>query len=357
MLSPKNSLQRTQKVTTWKAFSCVMMIVLVLAACSSPTASETPESMEAPTVIPTAENQAFRVAVILPSAVNDLAFSQSMFDALNHIQSDMGGADKMQFVYSQGMIVIEDAAQALEIYASQGYDLVIAHGSQYGDALKAAAAAHPDVSFVWSNAVTPTKMSNVFDIVAVAKEGGYVNGVLAANLTVSKVIGVVGPVEAGESQQYVESFRAGVLATDPEIQVLVNYIGSFSDVVKGAEAANEFITAGADVMSGTSQMVVGPIGTADKNNVLWFGTQSNQTSLAPKIVVANQVYHWEVGLEEVIAKIRSGVRGGEEYVLNLANGGLVIEYNPEYALSAEARKLGDTTVKGIGDGTITISLP
>jgi basic membrane protein A len=137
----------------------------------------------------------------------------------------------------------------------------------------------------------------------------------------------------------------------------VNYIGSFSDVVKGTEAANEFITAGADVLTGTSQMVVGPIGAANQNNVLWFGTQSNQTSLAPKIVVANQVYHWEVGLKEVIGNIQAGVIGGEYYTLNLANGGLVIEYNPDYASLAKAKALGEATVKGISDGTITISLP
>lgn len=355
MLSQKNSQKKFRKVIVWKLLAWVIVIALALAACSSPTSPE--KTKESPTALPTAEAKPFRVAVILPSAVNDLAFSQSMFDALNRIQNDMGGSEKMQFVYSQGMFVIEDAAVALQTYASQGYDLVIAHGSQYGDALKAAATAHPDVSFIWANAVTPTNMPNVFDVVAAAKEGGYVNGVLAATLTTSKVIGVIGPVDAGESQQYVESFKAGVLATNPEIQVNVNYIGSFSDVVKGTEVANEYISAGADIMTGTSQMVVGPIGAANENDVLWFGTQSNQSSLAPKIVVANQVYHWEVALKDVISKIQSGVAGGEYLVINLANGGIVIEYNPDYAISAEAKALGDATVKGISDGTITIPLP
>jgi basic membrane lipoprotein Med (substrate-binding protein (PBP1-ABC) superfamily) len=355
MVDQKSSKERIHKMKA--AFSLVILITLVLTACGSLSVTETPNAMQAPTTIPTAEAKPFRVAVILPSASNDLAFSQSMFDALNRVQMDMGGPEKMQFVYSQGMFVIEDAAAALQTYASQGYDLVIAHGSQYGDAVKAAATAHPDVNFIWTNPVTPTNMSNVFDVLAAAEEGGYVNGVLAANLTTSKVIGVVGPVEVGEPKQYVESFKAGVSKTDPEIQVLVNYIGSFSDVVKGTDAANEFITAGADVLTGTSQMVVGPIGAANENNVLWFGTQSNQTSLAPKIVVANQVYHWEVALEEIITKIQSGDASGKSLEINLANGGIVMEYNPDYALSAKAKALGDATVKGISDGTITISLP
>lgn len=340
---------------TIRFLSVISLLMLLLTACGlSPSPVATPMASPEPTAVTV---KPFRVAVILPSAANDLAFSQSMYDALVRIQTDMGGPEKMQFVYSQGMFVIEDAAAALQTYASQGYDLVIAHGSQYGDSLKAAAAAYPNISFVWSNAVSPTNLPNVFDVVAEAKQGGYVNGVLAAKLTKSKVIGIIGPVEAGESQQYVESFKSGVLATDPEIQVLVNYIGSFSDVVKGTEVADEFITSGADVLTGTSQMVVGPIGAADKKDVLWFGTQSNQTSLAPRIVVANQVYHWEVAIKEVIAKIQSGVKGGEYYQLDLANGGLVMEYNPDYALSTEAKALSQETVTGISNGTITISLP
>jgi hypothetical protein len=35
----------------------------------------------------------------------------------------------------------------------------------------------------------------------------------------------------------------------------------------------------------------------------------------------------------------------------------VIEFNPDYALSADAKALADTTVKGIIDGTIKITLP
>lgn len=357
MSNRKNSLRKIQKTNAWKVPALMILIALMLTACGSPAALEPQDAMVEPTAIPTAETKPYRVAVILPSAANDLAFSQSMFDALNSIQNDMGGADKMQFVYSQGMFVIEDAAAALQTYASQGYDLVIAHGSQYGDSLKAAAAAYPEVSFIWTNSITPTNMPNVFDIVAAADEGGYVNGVLAATLTNSKVIGVVGPVEVGEPKQYVESFKAGVLATDPEIQVLVNYIGSFSDVVKGAEAANEFIAAGADILTGTSQMVVGPIGAANQNDVLWFGTQSNQTSLAPKIVVANQVYHWEVAIKDIIARTQSGVTGGEYIFLNLANGGIVIEYNPDYPLPSTAKLLGEAAIKGISDGTITIAQP
>jgi len=147
------------------------------------------------------------------------------------------------------------------------------------------------------------------------------------------------------------------LATKPDAQVNVNYIGSFSDVALASESATTQISAGADVLSGTAQMVVGAIGKAEEANVLWFGTQSNQSSLAPSIVVSSQVYHWEVMLKEMIGLIQAGTLGGQSFTANLENGGEVIEFNSDYALPEEAKALADETIKGIIDGTITITLP
>jgi basic membrane protein A len=181
--------------------------------------------------------------------------------------------------------------------------------------------------------------------------------VLAATLSTSKVIGVVGPIETGDAKLYVDGFKAGVAATNPDVQVNVNYIGSFSDVALASEAATTHIAAGADTLTGTAQMVVGAIGKAEEANALWFGTQSNQSSLAPSIVVASQVYHWEVILKEMIGLIQAGTLGGQSFKANLANGSEVIEFNPGYALPADAKALAESTIKGIVDGTITITLP
>jgi basic membrane protein A len=91
--------------------------------------------------------------------------------------------------------------------------------------------------------------------------------------------------------------------------------------------------------------------------VLWFGTQSNQTSLAPSIVVASQVYHWEGIIKQMVSLIQSGTLGGKSFKANLANGGEVIEFNPDFKLTGDAQAFADKTVKGITDGTVTITLP
>lgn len=350
-----------------KCISITCTLVFLLCACAEQApaaATELPADTEpaAAAEIPAATEAAaaaepFRVAVVMPSAINDLAFSQSMYDALLSVQEEMGGPEAFEFVYSENMFVVDDAAAAIRDYATQGFDLVIAHGSQYGSSLQEIAPDFPDTSFAWGTTVDTFDQPNIFAYEAASQEGGYVNGVIAATLSISKVIGVVGPIETGDAKLYVDGFMAGVEATDPEVQVNVNYIGSFSDVALASEAATTHISAGADVLTGTAQMVVGAIGVAQEANVLWFGTQSNQTSLAPSIVVANQVYHWEGVLKEMIGLIQEGTLGGQSFTITLANGGEVIEYNPDYALPDDVMTLADTTSQGIVDGTITINLP
>ena len=331
--------------------SLILTFTLMLSACGV-AATEAPAPTQAP-----ATGEPFRVAVVMPSAINDLAFSQSMYDALVRVQTEMGGAGAFEIKYSENMFVVDDAAAAIRDYASQGFDLVIAHGSQYGSSLQEIAPDFPETSFAWGTTVDTFGLPNVFAYEAASQEGGFVNGVLAATLSESNILGVVGPIETGDAKLYVDGFKAGATSVKPDAQVNVNYIGSFSDVALASEAATTHISAGADVLTGTAQMVVGAIGKAEEADVLWFGTQSNQASLAPSIVVASQVYHWEVVLNQMIAKIKAGTLGGEAFVINLANGGEVIEFNPESRVAADAQGMAQETIQGIIDGTIKIPLP
>jgi len=299
----------------------------------------------------TTEPEMFRVAVVMPSAISDLAFSQSMYDALSAIQAERG-ADKFEFVYSESMFVVDDAATAIRDYATQGYNLIIAHGSQYGSSLQEIAPDFPETSFAWGTTVDTFGLDNVFAYEARSEEGGYVMGVMGALLSGSGVIGVVGPIETGDAKLYVDGYAAGVAATNPDAQVNTNWIGSFSDVALASEAAQTHIGAGADVLTGTAQMVVGAIGVAEESGVLWFGTQSSQTSLAPDIVVANQVYHWEVVLKDMLDLIEDGTYGGQSFLITLENGGLEIEFNPDFALSDEVKDAAQAAIDGIVSGSI-----
>ncbi len=330
---------------TLKLFTLIVVFALLLGACGGG-GNQTTDG----------EVKKFRVAVIMPSSINDLAFSQSMYDALVKIRNERG-ADRFEFVYSENMFQVDDAAAAIRDYASQGYDMVIAHGSQYGTSLQEIAPDFPNTVFAHgttNRTFVDEGITNVYAYEAASNEGGYVNGVMAARLTKSKIVGIVGPIDVGDAKLYIEGFEKGVRDTDPSVQILKVFTGSFGDVALAREAANAHIAAGADVLIGTGQMVVGAIAAVKEQGgkVLWIGTQASQTNLAPNVVVANQVYDWSVTLREILKKVEGGQLGGEALVITLANKGLYMEYNEGFARLNEVKDAAEATVQGIVNGSI-----
>ncbi|MBC8365515.1 MAG: BMP family ABC transporter substrate-binding protein [Actinobacteria bacterium] len=315
---------------------------------ATPTTTASPSTTDAPaTTEPPAE---FRVAIVAPSASNDLAFTQSIVDGV----AALSGVTEVHV--TDGTFIVDEAAAAVRAYAEDGYDLVIAHGSQYGGALELIAPDFPDTAFAWGTSGNTFGLANVSAYTAASDEGGYVMGAMAAALSESGVVGVVGPIEVGDAKLYVDGFVAGAAAQDAGVEVNVNYIQSFSDVALAAEAAQGHVANGADVLTGTAQMVVGATGVAAEHGAKWFGTQANQTPLGADIVVASQVYKWEVVLQGVIDGIKAGDLGGEAHEINLANGGLVIEFNDAIDIG-DVKAVGEAAIAGLGDGTLTTAGP
>ncbi|MBI5302301.1 MAG: BMP family protein [Chloroflexi bacterium] len=327
-------------------FVLLVIATITLVACAAP-----PTEAPKPTAVPA---KPFRVAVIMPSAANDLAFSQSMVDALKRVQTEMG-KDKFDFVFTDNLGNVPDAAAAIRDYAGKGFDLVIAHGSQYGASLADIAPDFPKVAFAWGTAVDTFAAKGVKNINAYtvqADQGGYVLGVIAAKLSKTGGFGLIGPIPAGDGALHINGFEAGVKATNPNAKIAKTFTQSFSDVALMSQAAQTMIANGADMLTGTSQAVVGAIGVVKEKNAAWFGNQSSQASLAPKNVVATQVYDWTPFVKQMIDNTKAGKLGGEVMIGTLKNKVLVVEYNKDYTLPADVKKLADDTVQGLIDGKI-----
>ncbi len=194
----------------------------------------------------------------------------------------------------------------------------------------------------------------MFAYQANSNEGGYVQGAMAALLSKTKVLGVIGPIAVGDAKLYVDGFCAGAKSVTPSIKCNAVYTGNFSDVSLMATAAKTFVSNGADVLTGTAQAVVGAIGVARADNLPWFGTQWTQATLAPSDVVSSQVYNWAPILEQIFTEIRGGKLGGATYTLTLGNGGEQIQFNPGYNLPASVKAKADALIKGITEGTVNV---
>jgi basic membrane protein A and related proteins len=356
-----------------------LMTLSILVGCAAPTPASPPptaqvvEKVVQQTVIvagtpqvqvitatpqPQAPEKPFKVALIMPSSKDDMEWSQSMYEGLMKVQQEMG-KDKLEVAVTENLYQIPDAAAAVRDYASQGYNLVIAHGSQYGATLAQIAPDFPNVSFAWGTSTETYQKDGINNIIAYQPEaqlGGYVLGTIAAYMTKKNVVGITGPIEAGDARLYNKGFEIGAKAVKPNLKVNISYTGSFSDVSLMAASAETQIKAGADVLSGTSQSMVGAIGALKDKDIFWFGSAWDQTTLAPKNVVVCLIYRWDVILKDMIAANKAGVPGGKAYFMTFKNGGLELKYNDAITVPAEAKKAAEDTIKNINDGKITVDI-
>jgi basic membrane protein A len=323
--------------------------LLIVAAAAVALAAAGCGSSKSPSSAASSGGKVLKVALITPSATNDLAFSQAMYSAVQSLKTKYD----LQISVQNNMFVVADAAHAMQQYATEGYNLIIANGSQYGSTVQQLAPEFPKVSFAWGTAGSTYNLPNVYAYQANAQEGGYVEGYMAGLMSKGKVIGIIGPIDVGDAQLYCDGFKAGVLAAARAATVHMSFTGSFSDVSLMASAARSYVSEGADVLTGSSQSVVGAIGVAKSSNVAWFGTQWDQASLAPSDVVASQVYNWAPVLEQILTGIKAGKLGGATYTISVGNGGEKIVFNPGYPLAATVKAAGLSVLSKIEDGSIT----
>lgn len=337
---------KTKRLRHSRLLAALATVALLATACGTSTETGTAVSdcgTDNSVVTPDTAVTDLTVAIVAPSAFDDLAFTQSMVDSLNRLGIEPQITD--------GTFIVEEAAAAMRSYAEDGVDVVIAHGTQYGGSLAEIAPDFPDTSFIWGTAQDTQGLPNVYAYYPEAQQGGYVNGWIAAGISDGGRIGVVGPVEAGDAVAYVNGFDKGARANGAS-DVSIVYTGSFSDVALATETAQAHVDNGAVALTGTSQSTIGAVNVAAANDLPWFGTQSNQEAWDTDLVVASQVYHWEVLLEPWFEQIENGTLGGEAGALTLQNGGLLIELNGCYDLDDDIRSGAVDVIEQINDGTI-----
>lgn len=290
-----------------------------------------------------------KVALVAPSATNDLNWTQSIYAGLESLK----GSQHLKITVSANEYNTTIAGNLIEGYAHAGYNLIIAHGTQYGSIIQQLAPKFPKVSFAWGTAGATFGLSNVFAYEAAANEGGYVQGYMAAMMSKSDVMGICGPIAAADDKLFVDGYAAGAKAAKHSMVVHEVYTGSYSDVSLMASCAKSFVSDGVDVLAATTQSAVGALGVARKDNLPFFGNDWSMANLAPHNVVSSEVYNWVPILTNMLGDIRSGIRGDATFVIDLGNGGEKIVFNPGYHISAAVKAQGKKLIAEITDGTLT----
>lgn len=269
------------------------------------------------TLFTSAHAETKRIALVLPGPITDGTFNS----AANK------GIEAARKKYDIEVVVREntDFAQIQDVlrsYAEEGYDMVIGHGFQFAEPVMAIHADYPKTWFVVNTAQVAAE-PNVASFDNRWGDAGYMAGAVAALYSKSGKIGHVGAIPVPVIEQYNLGFERGAKRMRPDVQVLSAYVGSFSDIARGAEITTSLIEQGADVVTSTgNENVLGTIQAAQKANVHAIGTAFDSHQMAPETIITTALINMDVNIDLAVGRLVEGTLKPQTYVLGLKENGI-----------------------------------
>lgn len=324
-----------------KRIAIVLFVTLVGVACLfAGGASETKAS------------DSMRVALLLSGPANDQGWNAVAFAGLKAAEEKYG----LQTAYSEH-VGIADGEAAYTDYASQGYDLVIGHGFQFGEPAVRVSSRFPNTKFMAIESNVYSK--NAASYVMACEEAAYLMGMLSASMSKSGKIGMVGGFEQPSIVKVVEAYKLGAKSVNPSIEVLEAYISSFTDVALGKEAAIAMADRGADVLSHVAnQAGTGVIKAAEERGLLATGDSYDQNAIAPTTVMCSTIYSVPMLVLNAVEKVQNGTYEGGVFYLGMQDGVVdIAPYNSfDGIIPGSVKTLIADTRKSILNGSLKIPM-
>ncbi len=263
-------------------------------------------------------NRQLKVALILPGPITDGTFNAAADKGVKEAQKKFPNIK----VSVRENTSAAQAEEALTGYARDGFDLVIAHGFQFAEAAQKVHKQFPKTWFA-VNAAKVAEAPNLASFDNRWGDAGYVGGFVAAMMTKSGTIGVIGAIPVPVIQEYTDGFQRGAKRVKPDIKILTAYVGSFTDVAKGKEITLGMIEQGADVVSATgNESVIGTVEAAKERKALMIGTAFDASAFAPDTIVTTALVNFDVNLELAISRVLNGTIKPETYLLGFNENGI-----------------------------------
>jgi basic membrane protein A len=290
-----------------------------------------------------------RIALVLPGPVTDGTFNS----AANK------GIEAAKAKYDIEVVVREntDFAQIQDVlrsYAEEGYDMVIGHGFQFAEPVLEIHAEFPETWFV-VNTAQVSAAPNVASFDNRWGDAGYMAGAVAGLYTETGTIGHIGAIPVPVIEDYNRGFEAGAKSMREDVTVLSAYVGSFSDIARGAEITTSLIEQGADVVTSTgNENVVGTIQAAQRAGVHAIGTAFDSQAMAPETIITTALINMDVNIDLAVGRLIDGTLEPETYVLGLNEGGIGLapfrDFESEFSEEDMARIAA--MIEGIAAGTL-----
>ena len=241
-----------------------------------------------------------RIAIITDANFSDKGWGESSLNAAHYIEQ------KYNFsIAAEDNVAIPDIEMTLRRYAESGYDLIIAHGFQWGEPALLVGQSHPQTKIVVFTGLVESK--NVASIFPQQQKGSFLLGALAGMLTNTSVIGFVGGEEYPNVVNIFEGYKQGAKWANENITVIGTYLNDWDNPARGKEAATSIIMQGADFMFHVADSSgQGVIQAADESGIFALGAVQDQNRLAPDTVLSSFVLDVDKAYDSAVKMVRDG---------------------------------------------------
>lgn len=268
-----------------KALSLLVLIITVvmvlsLAGCGAD-APATPETPEEPGQVeqPTPE-EPLKVALLLNGTLGDKSFFDSADRGLQMAKEEYG--DSLEYTTVEMTTDETKWLPTLYDYADDPeWDIIIVGTWQMAEPLMEVAPQYPDKKFFIFDQdldFSTGEVDNVYSIMYKQNEGSFLAGAVAARLSETKIIGFLGGSENPIINDFLIGYIEGAKYIEPDIKVVISYVGNFFDTPKGKDLAlSQYQQNGVDVGFNVAGLAgLGQIDAAREVGKLAIGVDSDQ---------------------------------------------------------------------------------
>lgn len=273
--------------------------------------------------------------IIATNGLGDKSINDQSNTGLKKAASELGVETKL--------MEPKDASQFADMeqeLAESGYNVIINDTLDMSDAVSQAADTYKDVQFVIMDTVI--EKENVLSVIFATDAGSFLAGAAAALKSETGTIGFVGGMEIPTIQKFLSGYEQGAKYVNPDINVLVKYIGDdntvWSDVAKGKALAEELAGNGADVVyhaAGGSGL--GVIEGCQEKNIWAIGVNIDQEEVAPATVLTSMLTNGDVAILEAVNSYMNNGTAGKTLVMNLENDGVGLVMSDNLSDDEKAR--------------------
>jgi basic membrane protein A len=331
-------------ITCFAVFAAILLSSPLVLAALQPTQAQT-------------NGTPLRIALVTDALFSDGGWGAAAYNAAKQLETNYG----YEIAYAEN-IAIPEIESTLRQYSQDGYNLIIAHGFQWGDPAVRVGAEFPNTKYVvFTGLVNSTNVASIFPM---QQEGSFLLGALAAMMSKTGTIGYVGGDRYPNIINIFEGFKQGARYINPNIKLIGTYLGEFDNPTAGKEAGLAQINSGADVLFHVADTSGhGVIEAAKERGLLAFGAVSDQNALAPDTVLTSFVLDIDKAFNQTVQLIAENRFEGKIYKPGIeaskgAPGEGIVYLAPFHNLESKVpedvkQRLNQTT-QDIINGTIVV---